>query len=100
MNTTIIGVIALLTLAWTLFVQRIDNPGADMVENQIVDDRPLKYGQKVLGATFQQGELTGRWYEKEGRLEIFRTGQLVKTLYLVDEGRAEFYFQRWIRDNN
>ena len=100
MNTTIIGLIALFTLAWTLFVQRIDSPGADMVETRIVDDRPLKYGQKVLGATFQQGEFTGHWYEKEGRLEILRTGQLLRTLYLVDEGRAEFYFQRWIRDNN
>ena len=100
MNTTIIGVIALFTLSWTLFVQRIDSPGVDTVETRIVDDRPLKYGKKVLGATFQQGEFTGQWYEKEGRLEILHTGQLVKTLYLVDEGRAEFYFQRWIRDND
>ena len=100
MNTTIIGVIALLTLAWTLFVQRIDSFGVDMVETRIVDNQPLKYGQKVLGATFQQGKFTGHWYEKEGRLEILHTGQLVKTLYLVDEGRAEFHFQRWIRDND
>ena len=100
MNTTIIGVIALLTLAWTLFVQRIDSPGVDTVETRIVDDRPLKYGQKLLGATFQQGEFTGHWYEKEGRLEILDAGQLVKTLYLVDEGRAEFHFRRWIRDND
>ena len=100
MNTIIIGVIALLTFVWTLFVQRVDSPGADMVETRIVDDRPLKYGQKVLGATFQQGEFTGYWYEKEGRLEILRAGHLVKTLYLVDEGRAEFHFRRWIRDNS
>ena len=100
MNTIIIGVIALLTFVWTLFVQRVDSPGADMVETRIVDDRPLKYGQKVLGARFQQGEFTGHWYEKEGRLEILRAGQLVKTLYLVDEGRAEFHFRRWIRDNS
>ena len=100
MNTTIIGVIALLTVAWTLFVQRIDSPGVDTVETQIVDDWPLEYGKKVLGAIFQQGEFTGHWYEKEGRLEILNAGQLVKTLYLVDEGRAEFHFQRWIRDNN
>ena len=97
MNTTIIGVITLLTLAWTLFVQRIDNPGVD---TRIVDDRPLNYGQKLLGAIFQQDEFTGHWYEKEGRLEILHAGQLVKTLYLVDEGRAEFHFQRWIRDND
>ena len=41
MNTTIIGVIALLTLAWTLFIQRIDSPGADTValtESPIVDE--------------------------------------------------------------
>ena len=100
MNTTIIGVIALLTFVWALFVQRVDSPGTDMVGTRIVDDRPLKYGQKVLGAAFQQGEFTGHWYEKEGRLEILQVGQLVKTLYLVDEGRAEFHFQRWIRDNN
>ena len=100
MNTTIIGVIALFTLAWTLFVQTIDSPGVDTVETQIADDRPLKYEQKVLGASFHQGEFTGHWYEKEGRLEILHAGQLVKTLYLVDEGRAEFHFQRWIRDNN
>ena len=100
MNTTIIGLIALLTLAWTLFVQRIDGPGVDTVETRIVDDRPLKYGQKLLGGTFQQGEFTGHWYEKEGRSEILQAGQLVKTLYLVDEGRAEFHFQRWIRDND
>ena len=99
MNTTIIGVIALLTLAWTLFVQRIDRPGVDMGEARIVDDRPLKYGQKVLGATFQKGNFNGYWYEKEGRLEILHAGQLVETLYLVDKGRAEFHFQRWIRDN-
>ena len=100
MNTTIIGVIALLTLAWTLFVQRIDSPGAGVVENRIIDNRPLKYGQKGLGAKFQQGAFAGYWYEKEGRLEILRADQLVKTLYLVDEGRAEFHFRRWIRDNN
>ena len=99
MNTTIIGLIALLTVAWTLFVQRIDNVGVDMVETPIMDDRPLKYGQKVLGATFEKDEFTGYWYEKEGRLEIFRTDQLIKTLYLVDKGRSEFYFQRWVRDN-
>ena len=100
MNTTIIGVIALLTLAWTLFIQRIDSPGADTVETRIVDDRPLKYGDKVLGAIFQQDAFTGHWYEKEGRLEILHAGEVVKTLYLVDEGRAEFHFQRWIRDND
>jgi hypothetical protein len=100
MNTTIIGLIALLTLAWTLFVQRIDGPRVDAVQTQIVSDRPLKYGQKVLGATFQQGEFTGYWYEKEGRLEIMQADQLVETLYLVDEGRAEFHFQRWVRNNN
>ena len=100
MNTTIIGLIALFTLTWTLFVQRIDSFGVDTVASRIVDDRPLQYGQKVLGATFQKGQFTGHWYEKEGRLEILHAGQLVKTLYLVDEGRAEFHFLRWIRDNN
>ena len=100
MNTTIIGVIAVLTLVWTLFVQRIDIREVDTAEMRMVDDRPLKYGQKVLGATFQRGEFTGQWYQKEGRLEILHSGQLVKTLYLVDEGRAEFHFKRWIRDNN
>jgi hypothetical protein len=100
MNTTIIGVIALLTLVWTLFVQRIDSSEVDVVETRIVNDRPLKYGRKILGATFQQGKFTGYWYEKEGRLEILHAGQLVKTLYLVDEGRAEFHFQRWIRDKD
>ena len=100
MNTTIIGLIALLTLAWTLFVQRIDSPGVDTIETRIVDDRPLKYGKKVLGAIFEQGKFTGHWYEKEGRLEILHAGQLVKTLYLVDEGRAEVHFQRWLRVND
>ena len=100
MNTTIIGIIALFTIAWTLFVQRIDSPIVDTAETKVVENRPLKYGQKVLGAAFQQGEFVGHWYEKEGRLEILHAGQLVKTLYLVDEGRAEFHFERWIRDND
>ena len=100
MNTIIIGVIALLTFAWTLFVQRIDNPDADMVETKSKSERPLNYGQKILGATFQRGEFKGYWYEKEGRLEILQADQIVKTLYLVDKGRAEFHFLRWIRDND
>ena len=100
MNTTIIGVIALLAFVWTLFVERIDSLGVDAVEPRVLDERPLKFGAKVLGATFQQGKFTGYWYEKGGRLEVLKAGQIVQTLYLVDKGRAEFHFQRWIRDNN
>ena len=100
MNTIIIGVIALLTFAWTLFVQRIDSPGAGIAAAPIMNERPLKTEEKVLGATFRQGKYTGYWYKKEGRLEILQSGEIAKTLYLVDEGRAEFHFHRWIRNNN
>ena len=59
----------------------------------------IKYEQKVLGATFRQGKHVGYWYKREGRLEIFRSDKLVKTLYLVEESRAEFHFKRWVRSN-
>ena len=99
MNTTIIGLIALVTFAWTLFLQRIDSPDAVAEATQLKNERPIKYEQKVLGATFRQGKHIGYWYEREGRLDIFRSDKLVKTLYLVEESRAEFYFKRWVRSN-
>ena len=99
MNTTIIGVIALLTFAWTILVQKIDPSADDLYKVGVADRQPFEGEQKILGATFKQEQYTGYWYEKEGRLEIFYGGQLVKTLYLVDEGRAEFYFRRWIHAN-
>ena len=98
MNTTIIGVIALLTFVWTLLVGRIDNPGAE-ANVRTSDGLVLQYGDKTLGAQFQQDSYIGYWYESEGRLDIFGGQQLLKTLYLVDKGRAEFHFKRWIRDN-
>ena len=51
MNTTIIGLIALVTFAWTLFLQRIDSPDAVAEATQLKNERPIKYEQKVLGAT-------------------------------------------------
>ncbi|MBO67619.1 MAG: hypothetical protein CL398_04840 [Acidiferrobacteraceae bacterium] len=98
MNTTIIGVIALLTFAWTLLVGRIDNSGVEANVGNL-DELPLQHGDKILGAQFKQGSYIGYWYESEGRLEIFRNLELLETLYLVDKGRAEFHFKRWIRDN-
>ena len=100
MDSMLIGLIALVTVVWTVFLQGIDKPVDQTQEIQIMDSRPLKYDLKVLGATFQEGKFTGHWYKKEGRLEILRSGQLVKILYLVDEGRAGFHFRRWIRDNS
>ena len=99
MNTTLIGLIAVITLAWTLFLQQIDSSRMVSEETQLRDDRPIEGEQKILGATFRQGSYIGYWYEKEGRLEIFRSNQLLKTLFLVDEGRAKFYFERWIENN-
>ena len=48
MNTTIIGLIALVTFAWTLFLQRIDSPDAVAEATQLTDERPIKYEQNNL----------------------------------------------------
>ena len=99
MNITLVGLIALVTFAWTLFLKQIDGSGSVSEVTQLSDVRPIKNEQKTLGATFRQDEYVGYWYEKEGRLEIFRSNQLVNTMYLVDGGRAEFHFQRWVRND-
>ncbi len=99
MNATLIGLIGLLTLAYTFFLKEFDSSDVGNDSTQISDTLPIEYEEKVLGATYRQGRYVGNWYEQEGRLEIFRSSELVKILYLVDKGRAEFHFRRWIREN-
>ena len=99
MNATLIGLIGLLTLAYTFFLKEFDSSDVRNDSTQISDTLPIEYEEKVLGATYRQGRYVGNWYEQEGRLEIFRSSELVKILYLVDKGRAEFHFRRWVREN-
>lgn len=98
MSEVIIAAIALSAMVWVLIVERTEDRDTVNAETreQLVDNGLAKYGPKVLGATFQHGNFTGRWYE-DGRLEILRNGVLIESLYLVEKDRAEFYFLYQIR---
>ena len=99
MNATLIGLIGLLTLAYTFFLKEFDSSDVLNDAIEVSGTLPIEYEEKILGSTYREGRFVGKWYEKEGRLEIFRASELVKILYLVDKGRAEFHFRRWIREN-